>query len=143
MNYNILAKEVDLLAESAQNIKISSKAWELLRWAKFELDSKSYSDVIVSLNEKIQNRLKRLEKTLENFDEKRHRIKTKTPEDVKTSDSFPEKPKTVLLRSNAHRILSRLKLESNKPAYTFSDGIEFLIRENQDIWKTIPERLKK
>jgi predicted CopG family antitoxin len=143
LNYIISVKEVDLLPENAQNVKISSRAWELLRWAKFELESKSYSDVIASLNKEIQNRSKRLEKTLENFDEERHRIKTKTPEDVKSSVSFLEKPKTILLRSDAHKILSKLKLESNKPAYTFSDGIEFLIQENKGIWKTIPERLKK
>ncbi|MFX0183389.1 MAG: hypothetical protein ACFE95_09945 [Candidatus Hodarchaeota archaeon] len=131
------------MPENAQNVKISSKAWELLRWAKFELDAKSYSEVIVSLNEKIQNRSKRLEKTLEDFDEKRHRIKTKTPEDVKNTSSMLETPKTILLRPEAHRILNRLKLESNKPAYTFSDGIEFLIKENKEIWNAIPDRLKK
>jgi predicted CopG family antitoxin len=131
------------LPENAQNVKISSRAWELLRWAKFELDAKSYSEVIVSLNEKIQNRSKRLKKTLEHFNEKRHRIKTKTPEDMKNSIPLLEKPKTILLRPEAHKILNRLKLESNKPAYTFSDGIEFLIKENKEIWNAIPDRLKK
>lgn len=130
------------MPENAQNVKVSSRAWELLRWAKFELDAKSYSEVIVSLNEKIQNRSKRLKKTLEHFDEKRHRIKTKTPEDMENTISLPEKPKTILLRSGAHKILNRLKLESNKPAYTFSDGIEFLIKENKEIWNAIPNRLK-
>ena len=34
-------------------------------------------------------------------------------------------------------------LESNKPAYTFSDGIEFIIKGNKEIWNVIPDRLKK
>ncbi len=131
------------MSENAQNIKISSRAWELLRWAKFELDARSYSEGIVLLNKKIQNRSKSLKKALESFDEKRHRIKVKTPEDVKNSNFLLEKPKTILLRAEAHKILNRLKLESNRPAYTFSDGIEFLIKENKDVWNAIPDRLKK
>ncbi|MFX0052789.1 MAG: hypothetical protein ACFFAJ_15520 [Candidatus Hodarchaeota archaeon] len=127
----------------AQNVKISSRAWELLRWAKIELDAKSYSDVIISLDEKIQNRSKRLRKTLEQFDETRHRIQTKTPKDQPDASSTSVKPKTILLRPDAHKILSKIKVISSQPAYTFSDGIEFLIKENKEIWDAIPDRLKK
>ena len=131
------------MSESAQNIKISSRAWELLRWAKFELDAKSYSDVIVLLNKKIQNRSKSMKKALKNFDEGRHRIKVKTPKNDEEYSIILEKPKTILLRLEARKILNRLKLESNKPAYTFSDGIEFIIKGNKEIWSAIPDRLKK
>jgi hypothetical protein len=130
------------LPKDAQNIKISSRAWELLRWAKFELDAKSYSDVIKIMNKNINNPSKKLQKTLSSFDEKRHRIKTKLPEDPKKSISHG-KPKTILLRPDAHKIVNRLKIESNEPAYTFSDGIEFLIKENTEIWNSLPDRLKE
>ncbi len=131
------------MPQNAQNIKISNRAWELLRWAKFELEAKSYSDVIISMNNKIKNRSKSLEKALLTFDEERHRIKSKTPDDEGNSRTFHEKPKTILLRPDAHKILNRLKIESNQPAYTFSDAIEFLIRENKVIWDNLPDRLKK
>ncbi|MFX1283967.1 MAG: hypothetical protein ACFFB5_09945 [Promethearchaeota archaeon] len=130
------------MPQNAQNIKISNRAWELLRWAKFELEAKSYSDVIILMDKKIKNRSKSLEKALMTFDEERHRIKSKTPEDEGNSRIFHEKPKTILLRPDAHKMLNRLKIESNQPAYTFSDAIEFLVRENKDIWKNIPARLK-
>jgi predicted CopG family antitoxin len=126
------------VSKEAQNVKISSKAWEMLRWAKFELNDKSYSDVLVKLNGTIQNREKSLQKALKGFDESRHRIESKIPGENKVTKSS----KTILLRPDAHKILSRLKLESTKSAYTFSDAIEFLIKQNQSIWESIPERLK-
>ena len=130
------------MPQNAQNIKVSNRAWELLRWAKFELDVKSYSDVIILMNNRIENRSKSLEKALLSFDEERHRIKVKTPDDHGDSRIFYEKPKTILLRPDTHKILNRLKIESNQPAYTFSDAIEFLVRENKDIWNNLPNRLK-
>ena len=130
------------MPQNAQNIKISNRAWELLRWAKFELEAKSYSDVIILMNGRIKNRSKSLEKALLTFNEERHRIKSKTPKDEGTS-TIHEKPKTILLRPDAHKILNRLKLESNQPAYTFSDAIEFLTKENKNIWDNVPDRLKK
>ncbi|UCE14442.1 MAG: hypothetical protein JSV04_04510, partial [Candidatus Heimdallarchaeota archaeon] len=96
----------------------------------------------ILMNNKIKNPSKSLEKALMTFDEERHRIKSKTPEDEGDSRIFHEKPKTILLRPDAHKILNRLKIESNKPAYTFSDAVEFLVRENKDIWQNLPDRLK-
>ncbi len=129
------------MSKDAQNIKISSKAWELLRWGKFELNEKSYSDAIIFLNNSIKNPSKSLKKTLQSFDVHRHRIKTKTP-DERSMIASDSKPKTILLRPDAQKILNRLKLESNLSAFTYSDAIEFLIKENRSIWKAIPDRLK-
>jgi predicted CopG family antitoxin len=126
------------VSKEAQNVKISNKSWEMLRWAKFELSEKSYSDALIKLNGTIQNRSKSLQKALQGFDEKRHRIESKIPGQNKVTKSS----KTILLRPDAHKILSRLKLESNKSAYTFSDAIEFLIQQNPEIWDSIPDRLK-
>ncbi len=128
------------MVKEAQNIKISARAWEILRWAKFELNEKSYSDVVVHLDNSLQDRERKLQNALKTFDENKHRIKSKVPE----NDSNPDfqKPKTILLRPEARRILNRLKLESGESAYTFSDGIEFLIRQNKVIWAKIPNRLK-
>ncbi len=126
------------MSKEAQNVKISSKAWEMLRWAKFELKEKSYSDVLLKLDGKIQNSSQTLENELTNFDEKRHRIESKNPGENKVTKSS----KTILLRPDAHDILRRLKFESNKSEYTFSDAIEFLIKQNEKIWESIPPRLK-
>jgi predicted CopG family antitoxin len=126
------------VSKEAQNVKISSKAWEMLRWAKFELNEKSYSDVLIKLDGMIQNRAQSLLNALKEFDENRHRIESKIPGELTVTKSS----KTILLRPDAHKILSRLKLESNKSAYTFSDGIEFLIQQNTTIWGSIPDRLK-
>ena len=123
-------QEVVVVSKEAQNVKISSKAWEMLRWAKFELNEKSYSEVLIKLDGKIQNRAQSLQKALERFDENRHRIESKIPGESKLTKSS----KTILLRPDAHKILTRLKLESNKSAYTFSDAIEFLIQQNPKIW---------
>ncbi len=128
------------MVKEAQNIKISGRAWELLRWAKIELDEKSYSDVVINLADSLQNRQKKLENSLKNFDEKRHRIKTKVPENA--SSPVFLKPKTILLSPEARRFLNRLKVESRGSAYTFSDGIEFLITQNEEIGLKIPKWLK-
>ncbi|MFX1511431.1 MAG: hypothetical protein ACFFCQ_02485 [Promethearchaeota archaeon] len=120
------------MSQKAQNIKISSKAWELLRWAKFKQEAKSYSDTILQMDKKIaKSRTGRLKKSLEEFDEERHRIKVKTPKDENKELPQTTKPKTILLTLEAHRILEMVKLESNQPAYTFSDAIEFLVKENK------------
>jgi predicted CopG family antitoxin len=126
------------VSKEAQNVKISSKAWEMLRWAKFELNEKSYSDVLINLDGMVQNSAQSLQKTLKGFDESRHRIESKIPGELKVTKSS----KTILLRPEAHKILNRLKLESNKSAYTFSDAIEFLVQQNPKIWASIPDRLK-
>ena len=128
------------MVEEAQNIKISAKAWELLRWPKFELKEKSYSNVVVRLHDSLDNRQRKLETALKDFDEDRHRIKSKIP--VNASSPVYLKPKTILLNPEARRILNRLKLESRESAYTFSDGLEFLIKQNKGIWTEIPSRLK-
>ena len=130
------------MTKEAQNVKISGRAWEMLRWAKFELNEKSYSDVLITLNNNLKNRTQSIQKSLKGFDETRHRIKSKTPDQTKTESTFFKKPKTVLLRPDAHRILNLIKLETNKPEYTFSDAIEFLIRQNEAVWINIPKRYK-
>ncbi|MFW9855266.1 MAG: hypothetical protein ACFFFG_09395 [Candidatus Thorarchaeota archaeon] len=122
----------------AHNVKISDRAWQLLRWAKHELDVKSYSDVIITLDEQITNSRKKLEESLKTFDVERHRIQTKTPDDSGLRAS--PGPKTILLQTEARRILNRLKLESDRTDYTFSDAIDFLIGISG---VEIPERLKK
>ena len=130
------------MSKEAQNVKISGRAWEILRWAKFELNEKSYSDVLVTLDANIDNRIESLEKSLDSFDEKRHRIKSKTPDQGSTSSSDLDKPKTILLSPIARKILHRIKLESKKPEYTYSDAIEFLARQNKGIWASLPDRYK-
>lgn len=129
------------MSKDAQNVKISSKAWELLRWAKFELNERSYSDAIILLNKSLHNPSNCLQKTLKHFDIHRHRIKTKTP-DERNASKASNGPKTILLRPVAQKVLTRLKLESNLSAFTYSDAIEFLIKENRNIWEAIPDRLK-
>ena len=129
------------MIKDPQNIKISARAWELLRWAKFELNLKSYSEVIVRLYEDLVDRQSKLNNSLKDFDKSLHRVKGKVPQE-KSSNPDVISPKTILLSPVARRILGKLKLESRKSAYTFSDGIEFLIQQNNEIWTGIPERFK-
>ena len=128
------------MVKEAQNIKISARAWELLRWAKFELNVKSYSDVVIRLDEHLDDRSRKVQKSMKDFDAEIHRIKSKVPK--LGAEEEIQKPKTILLRSDARRVLNRIKLESNEPAYTFSDGIEFLIKQNRTIWESIPKRFR-
>ncbi|MHA2075258.1 MAG: hypothetical protein ACW97X_11610 [Candidatus Hodarchaeales archaeon] len=100
------------MSKESQNVKISSKSWELLRWVKFELNEKSYSDAIILLSDSIQNTSKSLQKTLKSFDIYRHRIKTKTPDGGSTIKP-DNKLKTILLRSDTQKLLNRLKPENN------------------------------
>ncbi len=126
----------------SKNVKISNKAWELLRRAKFELKASSYSEVILTIDRQVsrQKLEESLHQSLQSFDEERHRIKVKTPADDKKAPELP-KAKTILLREDAHRVLDLIKLESNNPAYTISDAIEFLIRQSPNIGGKIPPRL--
>ena len=118
------------------NIRISSRAWEILRWAKYELNTKSYSDSLNIMNDHIKNRSEKLIKAVQNFDTSLHTIKSKVPEIEQVSS---KKAKTILIDEKTHRLLEKIKVESNEPAFTFSDAIEFLAKENN----LLPEHLKK
>ena len=127
--------------KEAQNIKISAVAWNLLRWAKGKLKVKTYSDVIIKLDRYLQSTPQLVQISLKNFNKDRHKISVKTPEDEGSSTSL-EKPKTIILTTVAHDILFRIKVESTKSAYTFSDAIEFLIKYNSNILGEIPSWMK-
>lgn len=118
------------------NIRISSRAWEILRWAKYELNTKSYSESLNIMNDRIKNRSEKLIKAVQNFDYSLHIIKSKVPEAEQISS---KKAKTILIDERTHRLLEKIKVESNEPAFTFSDAIEFLAKENN----LLPEHLKE
>lgn len=119
------------MSQKTRNIRISSQAWESLRWAKFKLHTKSYSETIIKMDNKlVKNRAKMLEKSLaEDFNKEIHKVKV--PKDENDEIPKEKKPKTILLDNDAHRVLERIKLESNEPAYTFSDVIDFLVTQNK------------
>lgn len=113
------------------NVRISPRAWELLRYAKLEKDSKSYSELIIEMDEKVSNnRLKLLQKDMETFEKGLHQVSSK---DSKGS-------KTVLLSNEARKVLETIKVQSNEPSFTFSDAIEFLVKHNKI---KLPEHLIK
>ena len=121
----------DLKISDGHNVRISPRAWELLRYAKLEKDSKSYSGLIIELDKKIGgNRIKILQKDMDNFEKSLHQVSSK---DSKGS-------KTVLLSNEARKILETIKVESNEPSFTFSDAIEFLVKHNKI---KLPEHLQK
>ncbi|MHA2295145.1 MAG: hypothetical protein ACXAEU_13640 [Candidatus Hodarchaeales archaeon] len=127
------------MSQESRNVRISGIAWELLRWSKYKLNTKSYSETILQMNEKIaKTRSKLLKRTLRNFDEKRHRVKIKVPKDTGGGSSSVTSPKTILLDPEARKTLEWIKIASNEPAYTFSDAIEFLVSENG----LMPDHLK-
>lgn len=83
------------------------------------------------MDKKIEkNRIKMLEKSLsKDFNKEIHKVKV--PKEEKESADRSVKPKTILLDNKAHRVLERIKIESNEPAYTFSDVIDFLVKQNK------------
>jgi predicted CopG family antitoxin len=138
---------VSLLSSSQKNIRISGIAWELLRWAKIKLRTKSYSETIIELNANIgKNRYKKVQNSLEFFEKQhedgRHRIKVKTPDSPPKRLPDSELSKTILLNYSAYDILEEIKSESRLPAYTFSYAIEFLVKENKKIIGDFPAYLK-
>ena len=115
--------------KDGHNIRISPRAWELLRWAKLEKNTKSYTDLILVLDFD-KNKEKLVEKYVDNFDRSLHQVSSK---EAKGS-------KTVLLSNDARKVLETIKVISNEPAFTFSDSIEFLVLHNKI---KLPEKLKK
>ena len=123
--------ENDLKISDGHNVRISPRAWELLRYAKLEKDSKSYSELIIEMDEKIaKDRFKLLQKDMETFERGLHQVSSK---DSKGS-------KTILLSNEARKVLETIKVQSNEPAFTFSDAIEFLVKHNKI---KLPEHLIK
>ncbi len=123
--------ENDIKITDGHNVRISPRAWELLRYAKLEKESKSYSELIIEMDAKMGgNKLKLLQKEMDNFDKRLHQVSSK---DSKGS-------KTVLLSNEARRVLETIKVQSNEPAFTFSDAIEFLVKQNKI---KLPEHLQK
>lgn len=123
--------EDELKVSNGHNVRISPRAWELLRYAKLEKESKSYSELIIEMDQKIGgNKIKLLKKDVENFDKSIHQVSSK---DSKGS-------KTVLLSNEARKVLETIKVQSNEPAFTFSDAIEFLVKHNKI---KLPEHLQK
>ena len=122
--------ENDSKNSDGHNVRISPRAWELLRYAKLEKESKNYSNLIIELDSKVKDKKKFLEKDMENFEKSLHQVSSK---DSKGS-------KTVLLSNEARKVLETIKVQSNEPAFTFSDAIEFLVKHNKI---KIPEHLQK
>ena len=114
------------------NIRISANSWNLLRRAKFELKTKSYSETIENLNRKLgKSRPQKLEAKLnEGFDEDRHRVNVKFPEDIDERIKSSKRPKTIMVSETAQRILESIKIDSQLSGFSYSDAIEFLIKEN-------------
>lgn len=133
------------MSSKSQQTKISLKAWEFLRYVKTYHDFKSYSDVIETLHhnlgkpEDIQKTLQR--SVTKDFDEAKHKtiIITKIPGETNKRNDIS---KTILLNETALRILKDIKYRSNKTRYSYSDAIEFLIRQDKPLWESIPKRIK-
>jgi hypothetical protein len=118
------------LSSNQKNIRISGIAWELLRWAKIKLRTKSYSETIIALNINIgKYRYRKVQNSLKSF---------KEPNDPPQTIPDSELSKTILLNYSAYDILEEIKSESRLPAYTFSYAIEFLIKENEEKIGALP-----
>jgi predicted CopG family antitoxin len=131
------------LSSNQKNIRISGIAWELLRWAKIKLRTKSYSETIIALNNNLgKYRYRKVQNSLKSFkdhlNDGRHKIRVKTPNDPPQTIPDSELSKTILLNYSAYDILEEIKSESRLPAYTFSYAIEFLIKENEEKIGALP-----
>ncbi len=114
-----------------KTVKISGRAWALLRRAKYQLNAKSYSEAIMRMAEMMGNKIKsEIQKEREYFTPHRHVIRQKRPDNVK---NLILKPKTIVLTSEAHQLLQQIKVESDIPEFTLSDAIEFLVTKTLEI----------
>ena len=105
--------------KSKSNIRISDSSWEKLRWAKLKTSSKSYSDLIVLLDQNI---------TLENSTKLKNLIRYYYTDELK--EKVNSKTKTIMVNFQAHKILDKIKIMSNDASFTLSDSIYFLIFVN-------------
>ncbi|MHA2073184.1 MAG: hypothetical protein ACW97X_01040, partial [Candidatus Hodarchaeales archaeon] len=56
------------MSSNQKNIRISGIAWELLRWAKIKLRTKSYSETIIALNNNLgKYRYRKVQNSLKSF----------------------------------------------------------------------------
>ena len=101
-------KHLSTRSSDAKTIKITMKAWETLRHVKFELDSPSYSDSIIFMNENPGQGSKDLPE----------RIKEKVPGE-RSRDR-----KTIVISKKAHDVLRHLKFQFYLESY--SDAITHL-----------------
>ncbi len=116
---------------ATKTVKISGRAWALLRRAKYQLNVRSYSEAIMIMAEMLGKDLKsELLKEREYFTPHRHVIRQKNPDNVK---ELALKPKTIVLTPQAHQLLQQIKVESDLSEFTLSDAIEFLVTKTLQI----------
>ncbi len=114
-----------------KTVKISGRAWALLRRAKYQLNAKSYSEAILLMNKMLGERMgEEIRKERDYFTPDRHKIRQKRPDDV---SNLAIKPKTIVLSRDAHQLLQKIKIETDISEFTLSDAIEFLVSKTLKI----------
>jgi predicted CopG family antitoxin len=94
------------------NIRIAVESWEKIRWAKLKIPCKSYSEVILSLNNNLPNTIK--QKELITYY-------------LKFRQNLSKSYKTIMVEKEAHKTLEKIKLLSGDSSFTLSDAVYFLI----------------
>lgn len=98
------------------NIRIAIDSWQKLRWAKLKTQSKSYSELIIQLEQNLPA------------------TTTKQKELVSYYMSFRKELtkqfKTIMINKKARKTLERMKILSDESSFTLSDAIYFLIFVN-------------
>lgn len=111
-----------------QNIRISAHSWKLIRWAKFKLGTKTYSETIIKLNKSLgTDRDLLIKEDQKQFEENRLKISSKKPKNDEISSN---KPKTIQLTKEAYDIVHYIKEFHHSDGYVFTDSILLLVRQN-------------
>ena len=127
-----------------RNVKISARAWQILRWSKYKLKLRNYRECLLEM---IKNAPKSedpifVKDIAKSFDLKKHKIyiKEKVPKNENLTDSVISiRPKTVLLTVEVIEILSGMSNLSLLSGFSYSDAIEYLAQKNN----LIPNNLLK
>ena len=102
------------LTKQTYNVRIAKESWEKLRWAKLKTQSKSYSELILELEENLKPNTSSRRKEL-----------------VSYYSSFKKELnkefKTIMINKEARKSLERIKLLSDTASFTLSDAVYFLI----------------
>lgn len=102
------------VTKQSYNVRIAKESWEKLRWAKLKTQSKSYSDLILSLVSNIEEHSSTKQKELVSFY-------------LSFKKDLAKEFKTIMITREARKTLERVKLLSDEASFTLSDAVFFLI----------------
>ena len=98
------------------NVRVARESWEKLRWAKLKTQSKSYSELILSLEKNLPGQVMKQKELVAHY--------------LNFKKELSKEFKTIMVNKDARKTLERIKILSDVSSFTLSDAIYFLIFVN-------------